>query len=369
MTREESQLAEMTAKVDDPTAEEVLVADGAGGVRFAADGGTEGTEAGDAAALDPETVVVKIGGAKAVDPAGAISDVAHLVANGTNVVVVHGGSTAVDETLAAMGIEPEYVETPGGVTGRFTDAETMEAFTMAMAGKVNTGLVTEFQNAGVDAVGLSGVDGSLLTGPRKSEVRVIEDGRKKIKRGDHSGRVESVRTELLDLLTDAGYVPVVTVPMLGSQAGNGGGGGTAAATPVNADADRAAAAVAGALGAPLVALTDVAGVYEDPEDEETLIEHVETEAEFATLEAAAEGFMTKKVMAAVEALEGGAPAVVVGDANLRDPVLAALDGAGTVIEREAVVSEMGDLGSDDMETDDSNDTDGSTDTDTTVVES
>ncbi|MFB6127297.1 MAG: acetylglutamate/acetylaminoadipate kinase [Halolamina sp.] len=279
-------------------------------------------------------MVVKVGGAKAVDPAGAVGDVAHLVANGTNVVVVHGGSTAVDETLADLDIEPEYVETPGGVTGRFTDAETMTAFTMAMAGKVNTGLVAQFQNAGVDAVGLSGVDGGLLTGPRKSAVRVLEDGTKKIKRGDHSGTVESVDGDLLGLLTEAGYVPVVTVPMLGAEDDE-----ATTFTPVNADADRAAAAVAGELGAPLVALTDVAGVYEDPDDPETRIHAVETPAEFDALEAAAEGFMTKKVMAAGEALTAGAPKVIIADANLRDPVLAALDGDGTTVAQSAVVDD------------------------------
>ncbi len=111
------------------------------------------------------TVVVKIGGAKAVDPTGAVADIAALVDEGEAVTVVHGGSTAVDDLLDRLGIDPTYVETPGGVVGRFTDEETMEAFTMAMAGKVNTELVAAFREAGVDALGLSGVDGGLLTGP------------------------------------------------------------------------------------------------------------------------------------------------------------------------------------------------------------
>jgi N-acetylglutamate kinase (EC 2.7.2.8)/N2-acetyl-L-aminoadipate kinase (EC 2.7.2.-) len=127
-----------------------------------------------------DRVVVKIGGAKAVEPEGALADIAALVAEGVELVVVHGGSTAVDEALERMGIEPEYVETPSGVVGRFTDAETMDVFKMAMAGQVNTDLVTGLRNAGADAVGLSGVDGGLLTGARKSAVRVVEDGKRKI---------------------------------------------------------------------------------------------------------------------------------------------------------------------------------------------
>ena len=273
-------------------------------------------------------VVVKVGGAMAVDPAGAIDDVAHLVANGREVVVVHGGSTAVDETLERLGKEPQYVETPSGVTGRYTDAETMEVFEMVMAGKLNTELVADLQEVGVDAVGLSGVDGGLISGPRKSAIRVREDGKKKIKRGEHSGSIQSVNADLLATLLAAGHVPVVSPPMLGEE--------EEGVTPVNTDADRAAAAVAGALDAELVLLTDVAGVYADPDDPETLIESVTTPADFDDLEDAAEGFMGKKVMAAEEALAAGAPEVVVSDANVRDPVVNALGDAGTHIEASAV---------------------------------
>jgi acetylglutamate/LysW-gamma-L-alpha-aminoadipate kinase len=272
------------------------------------------------------TTVVKIGGAKAVNPAGALADIAALV-DSEQVVVVHGGSTKVDETLERMGIEPTYVETPDGVTGRFTDAETMEVFTMAMA-LVNTELVAGLRAQGVDALGLSGVDGGLLTGTRKSAVRVVEDGKKKIKRGEHSGRIDAVNTALLETLFAEGYTPVTGPPMLGD------------GTPVNTDADRAAAAVAGALGATLVLLTDVDGVYADPDDPATLISRVETPEEWAALETAAEGFMTKKVMAAKEALDGGAVDVVVANANAEGPVTGAVDGRGTHIQRSAVTTEQ-----------------------------
>jgi acetylglutamate/LysW-gamma-L-alpha-aminoadipate kinase len=289
------------------------------------------------------TVVVKIGGARAVDPEGALADIAALVgADGgerEDVVVVHGGSTKVDETLERMGIEPTYVDTPEGITGRFTDAETMEVFTMAMS-LINTDLVAGLRAQNVDALGLSGVDGGLLTGKRKSAVRVIEDGKKKIKRGEHSGRIDSVNTALLETLLTEGYTPVTGPPMLGDDGAASetprGEGGVTAGTPVNTDADRAAAAVAGALGATLVLLTDVEGVYADPDDPATLISRVETAEEWAELENAAEGFMTKKVMAAKEALDGGALEVVVASANADAPVTSAVDGSGTHIERSAV---------------------------------
>ena len=264
------------------------------------------------------TVVVKVGGARAVNPAGAVADVAALVDEGEDCVVVHGGSTAVDETLRELGDEPEYVETPRGVVGRFTDERTMEVFEMVLPGKLNTDLTAQLRADGVDAIGLSGVDGGLLTGPRKSAVKVVEDGKTKIRRGEHSGTIESVNDELLESLLADGYTPVVTVPMIADDG-----------TPVNADADRAAAAVAGAFDATLVVLTDVPGVLGDPDDPATLIERAATPKELERVERAAQGFMGKKVMAAKEALDGGATSVVVADANSEKPIQSALDGGGT----------------------------------------
>ena len=281
-------------------------------------------------------IVIKIGGARAVDPAGALADVAALVKSegeggdrdAEDVVVVHGGSTAVDDTLERLGIEPEYVETPSGVTGRFTDEETMEVFEMVMPGLLNTELVATLQSEGVDAVGLSGVDGKLLHGPRKSAVRVVEDGTRKVRRGDHSGTPREVNADLLTGLVADGYTPVVSPPMAGADEGSEP---RAKLTPVNTDADRAAAAIAGALGATLVLLTDVPGILEDPGDRGTLVREVDGPEEWGRLESLAEGGMGRKVMAAGEALEGGAAEVVVADANIDRPVMTALEGDGTHI--------------------------------------
>lgn len=277
-------------------------------------------------------IVVKIGGARAVNPGGALADVAALIESGAKVIVVHGGSTAVDDTLEQLGKEPEYVETPSGVVGRFTDEETMDVFSMVLPGKLNTDLVVALQNEGVNTVGLSGVDGGLLTGARKSAVRVVEDGRKKIRRGDHSGRIESVNSELLETLLAAGYTPVVTVPMLADDG-----------VAVNSDADRAAAAVAGAVGGELVLLTDVPGVLSDLEDKSSVIERVETPEEYEHLTDVAEGFMSRKVMAATEALDGGAMRATIASANSEEPIQSAIeqtDGAkrtnGTTITPDAV---------------------------------
>ncbi|PSP65280.1 acetylglutamate kinase [Halobacteriales archaeon QH_8_67_27] len=275
------------------------------------------------------TTVVKIGGARAVDPAGALSDVASLREDGEDVAVVHGGSTAVDETLERLGIEPEYVETPSGVVGRFTDAETMEVFEMVF-GHLNTQLVAGLQSQGVDAVGVNGVDGKLLYGPRKSAVRVMEDGTRKIKRGDHSGTIKRVNSDLLETLFADGYTPVASPPMAGKESE-----ARSASNESSGEQSEADHREAGALEATLVLLTDVEGIYADPDDPETLIESVETPADWADLADAAEGFMERKAMAIEEAIDGGAEEVVVADANAESPILSALDGGGTHVYASA----------------------------------
>ncbi|ERH09868.1 MAG: N-acetylglutamate kinase/N2-acetyl-L-aminoadipate kinase [halophilic archaeon J07HX64] len=294
-----------------------------------------------------ERVVVKIGGARAVDPAGALGGVAELLdsESGYDAVLTHGGSTAVDETLERLGIDPEYVETPSGVVGRFTDRETMEVFEMVLPGRLNTDLVAGLRSEGVDAVGLSGVDGGLLSGPRRSAVRVLEDGKRKIRRGDHSGSLRDVDGGLLETLLSSGYTPVVSPPMAGIENEDG----EAVVTPVNVDADRAAAAVAAELDATLLLLTDVPGVLADPDDETTLFGRVETPADWERLTAAAEGFMRRKLMAVEAALQNGTARAIVADANAEQPVRSALDGGGTHIHASALGHSNGDTESDNSE--------------------
>jgi [amino group carrier protein]-L-2-aminoadipate 6-kinase len=86
-------------------------------------------------------------------------------------------------------------------------------------------------------------------------------------------------------------------------------------------------------------LTDVSGIYEDPDDESTKIDSASTPEEFEAVKEAAEGFMTKKVMAAEEALEGGAASVIVATANADGPITSALAGEGTTLEPGVLADE------------------------------
>lgn len=265
-------------------------------------------------------VVVKVGGADGVDLESVCRDVAGLVAHGTRTVLVHGGSAETNRVAEALGHPPRFVTGPSGHTSRYTDRRTLEIFEMVYCGKVNKGLVERLQRIGVNALGLSGLDGRLLEGRRKSTVRSVEDGKTLVLRDDHTGTVERVNTGLLQALLDAGYLPVVTPPAASFEG-----------EAINVDGDRAAAAIAVALRADaLVLLSNVPGLLRDFPDASSLIASVPVAAA-ETYVRLAQGRMKRKVMGAADAVHGGVGRVVIGDARRQTPVRDALRGVGTVV--------------------------------------
>jgi len=273
----------------------------------------------------PETLVIKIGGGAGIELAPILDELASLVRAGTRVVLVHGGSAELDALSHALGHPPRTLTSPSGHTSRRTDRRTLEMFEMAYCGKVNKQIVEHLQGAGVDAVGLSGIDGAIWRAERKGAIRAVEEGRTVMIRDDLSGRVTSVNDALLRSLLDQGYTPVLTPPALAE-------GGVA----VNVDADRAAAATAAALGADeLLLLSNVPGVLRDPADRSSLIRSV-AEAGPEAVREAAHGRMKNKVLAAEEAIAGGVRRAVIGCANGDQPIAAARSGAGTVWQADRV---------------------------------
>ncbi|MEU5690226.1 [LysW]-aminoadipate kinase [Actinosynnema sp. NPDC020468] len=264
-----------------------------------------------------DIVVVKCGGNAAVDPAGVCADVADLVSRGRRVVLVHGGSADIDRLAARLGVPRRRLVAPDGVSARHTDDAMLEVVGLALGGVTQPRLVTLLVNAGVSAVGLSGWDGGLLRARRKKAHRSRVDGRITVVRDDHSGRVDRVDAALLRALLDAGRVPVVSPPALAEDG-----------RPVNVDADRAAAAVAGALDAEaLVLLTGAPGVLRDPADEGSVL------ADYALPRSGTPEFvgggMAPKLAATREALLAGVPRVLIGDGRVPRPVTGALDGRAT----------------------------------------
>jgi len=268
----------------------------------------------------PGLVVVKVGGAGGIDYDAVCDDVAALHGSGRRVVLVHGGSAETNRVAEALGHPPRFVTSPSGFTSRFTDRETLEIFEMVYCGKMNKGLVERLQRRGVDAVGLSGLDGRIFEGRHKSSVRSVEGGKTVILRGDHTGTVERVNVRLLRLLLEAGYLPVLTPP-----------GASFEGVAVNVDGDRAAAAVAVALRAEvLVLLSNVPGLLREFPDETSLIREIPADDVETYLEVA-QGRMKKKVLGAAEAVHGGVGRVVFADARVSEPLARALSGEGTVI--------------------------------------
>lgn len=265
-------------------------------------------------------VVVKVGGGAGIDMGSAVADVARLHARGRRVVLVHGGSDETNRLAEALGHPPRFVTSPSGRTSRYTDRRTLEIFEMAYCGKVNKAVVEGLQRAGANAIGLSGLDGRLLEGRRKGTVRSVEGGKVKLLRGDHTGTVDRVNVALLELLLDAGYLPVVTPPGVSEEGG-----------AINVDGDRAAAAIAVALRAEALALlSNVPGLLRDPADRATLVQRVEAENP-GDAEVWAQGRMKAKLDGAIRAVRGGVGCVILGDADAERPVTAALAGAGTVV--------------------------------------
>ncbi|HUR69757.1 MAG TPA: [LysW]-aminoadipate kinase [Candidatus Thermoplasmatota archaeon] len=259
-------------------------------------------------------IVIKVGGGAGIDIDAVLQDVAQLWKQGTPLVLVHGASDETNQLSERLGIPPRFVTSVSGHVSRFTDEATLDAFAMA-SGKLNLRVVERLQKLGANAVGLTGVDGRLLEGQRKDAIKAVVDGKKIMLRGDHTGTIEKVNVHLLKLLLSNGYLPVVTVPSIST-----------AGEAVNADADRAAAAIAGALGASqLLILSNVPGLLRDVKDPTSLVARTSV----AEAEPLALGRFKKKVLGAQEALAGGVREVVFATANVPSPVSAALAGGGT----------------------------------------
>jgi acetylglutamate/LysW-gamma-L-alpha-aminoadipate kinase len=265
-------------------------------------------------------IVVKVGGGTSLDVDAVVADIVALRAAGTELLLVHGGAQTTNQVAEALGHPPQFVTSETGHVSRRTDRRTLEIFEMVYCGQLNKMWVEKLQRQGVNAVGLSGLDGRVFEGTRKDTLRIKADGRRMVLRDDWTGTVEKVNTALLRLLVDAGYFPVLTPP-----------GSSTAGDAINVDGDRAAAMVAAAFRAEaLVILTDTPGLLERFPDESSLIAAI-PRGEAERFMQYAEGRMKKKVLGAVEAIEGGVGRVIFADGRVGRPIARALDGGGTHI--------------------------------------
>jgi len=263
-----------------------------------------------------KTVVIKYGGA-AMEQADLkrsfALDVILLHFVGINPVIVHGGGPQIGALMKRLGKEPQFV---GGM--RVTDEETVEIVEMVLVGKINKEIVGLINYHGGKAVGLSGKDGSLLRARRRPH---------RLASGEEVdiglvGEVETVKPDLIRLLEDHGFVPVI------APVGVGAGGET-----YNINADLVAGDVAAALGAEkLIHLTDVQGINGD--DGKHISTLTKREAERLIKGNVIDGGMLPKVESALRALAGGAQKAHIIDGRVPHAILLEVltkEGIGTEI--------------------------------------
>jgi acetylglutamate kinase len=259
------------------------------------------------------TVVIKYGGAAMEDTQlreEFARDVVLLKYVGLEPIVVHGGGPEITSYMERLGLPVKFV---GGL--RVSDAQTVEVAKMVLVGKVNKEIVLRLTRHGQPAVGLCGDDGSLFRVARRAAPGGEDIG--------FVGRIERVNVGVIQHVA-SDYIPVIA-SVGADRDGNS----------YNINADEAAGAVAGALGAyKVVFLTDVPGWLRDPADPSSLIAQATAE-QVATALPTLQGGMRPKLEACVQAIGGGVSAAHILDGRVPHSLLLELftdAGVGTKIE-------------------------------------
>ncbi|MSW86001.1 MAG: acetylglutamate kinase [Actinobacteria bacterium] len=267
------------------------------------------------------TVVVKYGGNAMTDE--TLQDAfAHTIvllhAAGIRPVVAHGGGPQITDMLKRLGIASEF---RGGY--RVTTPESMDVVRMVLTGQVQRDIVTRINRIKPYAVGLSGEDAHLFTAERRT---ATVDG-ESVDIG-LVGDVTDVRSELINSLVDAGYIPVISSVGLSAEG-----------EIFNVNADTAAGALAAAIGASrLLVLTDVEGLYRDWPSSSEVIREIDS-SELRELLPSLDSGMIPKMEACLRAVDLGVPAAFVIDGRIPyEPVFRAFtdEWSGTRVTGEAV---------------------------------
>ncbi len=272
-----------------------------------------------------KTIVVKYGGNAMLNDElknKVLQDIVFLQCAGMRPVVVHGGGPEITRQLMQAGKKSEFVS---GL--RVTDAESVGIAEMALVGKINTDLVARLNTLGGKAVGLNGKDAKLITA-KKHLADVYENGEVNLVDIGYVGNVEKINTELINVLLDNGFIPVIAPTGVGE-----------AGETYNINADSVAGEIAGALKAEkLLVLTDVKGIYSDYRDESSFISTLSFEkAQELIIRGKIDGGMIPKVRACVTALSGGAKKTHIIDGRAEHTILMEIfsdKGVGTEVVKE-----------------------------------
>lgn len=264
------------------------------------------------------TVVVKYGGSAMVDEKlkkSVIKDLALLKYIGLRPIIVHGGGKEITALLDRLGKKSEFID---GL--RVTDRETADVAEMVLSGSIGKSLVENLEAVGISACGINGKDGHTLLVRKK----LFGSGRDI----GFVGEIDKVDIHLVMTLLDSGYVPVIS-PV----------GVDSFSQTYNINADYAATAVAGALGAQkLVFLTDVEGILRDKDDPSSIIRRMNAaEARSLIADGTIRGGMIPKTECCIDALDRGVKTVHVLDGRLPHSLLLEIftaSGIGTMVVPE-----------------------------------
>jgi acetylglutamate kinase len=267
-----------------------------------------------------KTIVVKYGGAAmaAADLQSAVmQDIALMKFCGMKPVVVHGGGAEISAVSQKMGIEPKFID-----GFRFTDNETMQIVQMALIGKTNREIVAKLNQQGARSIGLSGHDGYLIKAKKRKHCEVKSG--KELDLG-FVGEVTAINKQLIETLTESGYVPVIA-PVGVDENGQA----------YNVNADIAAGEIAAALKAEkLVFLTDVEGIRKNKTDAKSVVSHITVaEAKEWIANGQLEGGMIPKLESCFIALQGGTQRVHIIDGRVPHSMLLEIftnKGIGTMV--------------------------------------
>lgn len=261
-------------------------------------------------------LVVKIGGGDAINMDGIARDLSQV--EGPK-VIVHGANALRDRLAERLGIAKHVLNSVSGYASVYSDRDLIDVMLMSYAGLRNKRIVESLQAHGVNAVGLSGLDGALVRGMRNKGIRVREGGKTLIRR-DLSGKPVAVNRKLLGLLLDNGFVPVVTVPIIDERN-----------AAINSENDDIVALLGGVLEPDLVVhLIEAPGFLDDPGDPGSVVAEI-PRADLARREGEATGRMKRKLMAIRRLVESAKARVVIADGRSEHPVADVLAGKGTVI--------------------------------------
>jgi acetylglutamate kinase len=269
--------------------------------------------------------VVKFSGKVTEDRDSLISlaeELALMHQVGIRLCVVHGGGKQLTELASRMGVEQTIVE-----GRRVTDDETLEMAKMIFAGKINTDILAALRHRGVEAVGLSGVDGNIIHAERRPPKDIVnrETGESEKVDFGHVGDIVEIDSRLLTVLLDQGYLPVIS--SLGADAEG---------KVFNINADTIASEIAIQLKAEkLVLLSDVDGIYLRAGEPQTKLSRLTAdEAEALVKNGAAKGGMVPKLQSIIQLLRQGVKSAHIINGNLRNALLAEVftdKGTGTMI--------------------------------------